>query len=255
MKPRFSYLLILAVVLALFAAGCAVDNQPQPAPTPEPARQPTAVPEPSPEPAQGMETPAPDEEPKPAAQLKALLPDKEGYEWVYNGFAEYGHELELEEIKEGKGKIIYAAEGEVFDMSDGESDRDFSLSVDFIVTSDSLVQEKNGEMMMDVFSSMILVQLPLQEGHTWNQSVEGEDGDQIELKCTIEKAEEQDGARKYTIVYQDQSSPYFERRVITEGIGVTEFTRLFRSEAEGQEDFEISYWLYGEASGYDKNDE
>ena len=31
----------------------------------------------------------------------------------------------MEEIKEEDGKVIYVTDGEVFDMSDGESDRDF----------------------------------------------------------------------------------------------------------------------------------
>ena len=41
-----------------------------------------------------------------------------------------------------------------------------------------------------------------------------------------------------------------KKRVIVEGTGVTEFTRLYIAEREGDEDFEISYWLYEEASGY-----
>ena len=96
---------------------------------------------------------------------------------------------------------------------------------------------------MDLFDRIILIQAPLREGHTWTQTVKENAGGKIELECTIEKVEDKNGARAYTILYQDKDSPYYEKRVITEGIGVTEFTRLYITEAEGEENFEISYWL------------
>lgn len=256
MKKRLLYMIISIAILALLITGCAGNNQPQqPAETPDPAQtqQPTTTPEPTPEPTGdiGTETEAPEDDSAVIAKLRALLPEREDYKWVYNGFAEYGHELELEDIEEENGKVVYETEGEVFDMSDGESDRDFSLSVDFIVTSDSLIQEKKGEMMMDIFDRMVLIQAPLEEGHSWVQTVKGENGEKIQLECTIEKVEDKDGTKAYTIMYQDKNGPYYEKRVITEGIGVTGFTRLYVNENNGGENYEISYWLYEEASGYD----
>ncbi|HHU49973.1 MAG: hypothetical protein ACOYEH_02420 [Caldicoprobacterales bacterium] len=261
MKAHLFCLVIPVIMLALLVSGCAEDSGPRQTQAPETARpeQPAVTPEPTPEQttepmqdADNGESRAPDSVPDTTSQLKALLPKREDYKWVYNGFAEYGHELELEEIEEDNGKIVYETEGEVFDMSAGESDRDFSLSVDFIVTSDSLIQKKKGEAMMDLFDRIILIQAPLREGHTWTQTVKENAGGKIELECTIEKVEDKNGARAYTILYQDKDSPYYEKRVITEGIGVTEFTRLYITEAEGEENFEISYWLYEEASGYDR---
>jgi len=255
-------MMISAVVLALLISGCTGINQPEPSQTPEATQSPepaqTSQPadetsEPSPEPTgpeitDGQQS---DEKEKASAELRALLPERKDYEWVYNGFAEYGHELELEEIMEEKDRVIYKTEGEVFDLSAGESDRDFSLYVEYIVTSDALIQNKKGEMMMDLFDNVVLIRLPLEEGRSWTQTVKGKSGEEIELKCTIEKVEDRNGARAYTVLYQDQDSPYYERRVIMEGIGVTEYTRLYMAEREGEEDFEISYWLYEEASGYD----
>jgi hypothetical protein len=181
--------------------------------------------------------------------LKALLPQKENYKWVYNGFAEYGHKLVLKEINTEDGKTVYKAEGEVFDMSDGATSKDFSLSVSFTVTPQSIVQDKKGEMMMDSYDHMVLLQAPLKEGESWTQTVKNMDGAETALDCTIEKIEEDNGSKVYTVVYQDQNSPYYEKRVIKEGIGVINFTKLFITD---EESFEVSYFLYEEASGYDK---
>jgi hypothetical protein len=268
MKNRFPYLIIFLLITALIITGCADINQPdkrpegqeqQPAASPEPSPEPT----PSPgtdqegentetqEPEESEATPAPEETAEAAAELKALLPERKGYKWVYNGFAEYGHEIILEEIKEEDGKVIYVTDGEVFDMSDGESDRDFSLSVQFTVDSESLIQEKTGEMMMDLFDKIELIQAPLKEGHSLTQTVKGQDGEETTLKCTIEKIEEDDGKKVYTVFYEEEDGPYYEKRVIKEGIGVIGFTRLYITEEE-YENYEMSYWLYEEASGYDK---
>lgn len=235
MKGRSPFIIALVLTAALIVSGCAGgiqgDNQPSPSPTP------------------GQATPVPTPNKEASSELRALLPDQEDYEWVYNGFAEYGHDLELEEIREQDGKLIYRTEGEVHDMSDGESDRDFDLEVIFEITADSLIQKKSGEMMLDLFDEMTIIQTPLEEGHSWTQTVQGTEGKKILLEASIEKVEEVDGAKVYTVVYKDKDSPYFERRVIREGIGVTDFTRLYITE---EESFEISYSLYEEASGYDK---
>ncbi|HHY81344.1 MAG TPA: hypothetical protein GX505_01535 [Clostridiales bacterium] len=267
MKRRASFVIAIVVILTLVLSGCINDNQykngqSKPTETPSPTQQPTAKPEPTPtadntdDQDQNDETGTDnqgqndEEETKVSDQLIKLLPSKEGYKWVYNGFAEYGHELILEDIREEKDKIIYSAKGKVFDMSDGESDKDFSLSVDYTITSDELIQNKTGEMMMDLFDSMVIVQLPLEVGHSWTQKVKGADGKEVELKSTIVKVELDDGGTKlYTVDYQDKNSDYYEQRIIKEGIGVVGFTRLYMTE-EGN--FEITYWLYEEASGYDK---
>lgn len=266
MKHRFFSLITLLVILALATSGCVGNNQsgnqPLPTKTPETTPQSTEILQPTetPQPIETLQpdqdvedtqTQAPDEKTEAVAELKALLPDKEGYKWVYNGFAEYGHEVVLESIKEENQKSIYSTKGEVFDMSDGESEMDYSLSINFTVTSDSLIQNKNGEMTMDLFDSIELIQMPLQKDHTWTQTVKGKNGEEIVLESTIEKIEEQDGAKVYTVYYTNQNSSYFERRVIMEGVGVIGFTRLYITEPE-YENYEVAYWLYEEASGYNK---
>lgn len=264
MKLRFPFIIAVTLVMALIVTSCTgpvqpeeTNNPPQPTETPEPAQQPESTPEPEQPESTPESTPEPAEEPtptpasEPGARLQALLPDKEGYKWVYNGFAEYGHDAVLEKIERKEEQIVYSAKGEVFDMSDGESDRDFSLSVSFIVTSDSLIQEKKAEMMLDLFDKMVLIQTPLKEGHSWTQTVKGSEGEDIVLECTIESVEDEDGAKVYTVSYQDKNGPYYEKRILKEGIGVVGYTRLYITEPE-YENYEITYWLYEEASGYDK---
>jgi hypothetical protein len=250
MKRSFALIILAGIlILSIAFAGCQSGDQPGSEKTPEPTitdqatQQPTATPETSEEPAENID------EADALAELKALLPEKEGYKWVYNGFAEYGHTLVLDQIKEEDGKVVYSATGEIDDMSGGESDRDFSLSVTYTLTPQSITQEKTGEMMMDIFDKVVLIQAPLDQGNTWTQTVKNEDGAEITLECTIEEIEENDGAKVYTVTYQDKNSPYYEKRVIREGIGVINFTRLYITD---EENFEISYFIYEEASGYEK---
>lgn len=252
MKQRSLMTFIGILILSIVFAGCqtinrpGTKNTPEPTITEQPTRQPTATPESTQEP---TETDELDDEADALAELKALLPEKEGYKWVYNGFAEYGHTLVLNDINEDEGKLVYLTTGEVDDMSDGESDKDFSLSVTFTVTPQSITQEKTGEMMLDIFDQMVLVKAPLEQGNTWTQKVKSVDGIETTLECTIEKIEEDNGKKVYTVVYQDQNGPYYEKRVIQEGIGVINFTRLYITD---EENFEISYFIYEDASGYDK---
>ncbi len=250
MKQRLALIILAGILILSFAfTGCQANNQsdsektPKPTITEQATQQPTATPDVSEEPAEN------DDKADALAELKALLPEKEGYKWVYNGFAEYGHTLVLDEIKEEEGKAVYSANGEVDDMSGGESDRDFSLSVTYAVTPQTITQEKTGEMMLDIFDQMVLIQAPLEQGNTWTQTVKSEDGTETTLECTIEDIEEDDGDKVYTVVYQDKNSPYYEKRVIREGVGVVNFIRLYITD---EENFEISYFLYEEASGYDK---
>ena len=250
-KLRSPLLIAIVLTVVIIASSCVGNNagdrdntSPIPGPIEQPTEESTAAPDQNTDEEETPQGPGDNTQ-----SLKALLPEREGYRWVANGFAEYGHVLDLEEIREEDGKVIYVTKGHVDDMSDGESDRDFSLEIIYAVTADSLIQDKTGETMMDLFDSQILIQLPLEEGNSWTQTVQGADGDEIQLESTIEKVEDTEGAKVYTVYYKDKNSSYFERRQIKEGSGVINFTRLFISEDES---FEISYFLYEEASGYDQ---
>ena len=176
MKSRLAYLLISIVISALLLSACAGRNQPGTDQTPEPAetaepgqsREPAETPDTSPEPSaeppqdeNDADDKKQDDERGAAAELTALLPEREDYEWVYNGFAEYGHELELEKIRKEDGKVIYEAEGEVFDLSAGESDRDFDIKGKLHCHFRFRNTGEKGQMMMDQFDSMVLLKAAL----------------------------------------------------------------------------------------------
>lgn len=180
--------------------------------------------------------------------LRKLLPEKEGFRWVYNGFAEYGHQMDLERIVEKDGQITYYITGEVADMSGGASDRDFSLSVEYVIKDGILTQKKKEELMMDSISDKLqLLKTPLQKNAKWKQTVIDKDGNKHDLDCSIEDITGINGVKEYTVLYQDNQSDYFEKRRIREGIGVVSLEKMFTT---GEESFIAGYALYEEASGY-----
>lgn len=233
------YLSVL-LILSLLLAGCA--GAPGASPSPSATAPPiTASPAPTstPEATPGATTGAPSEE------LAAMLPDEQGYQWQYFGFAEYGHEMTLDAITP-EGDIKYAVTGHVYDMSDGESDADFSIALTYTVGADTLIQEKTAPMMMDsAFDRLELLRTPLTQGAAWQQTVQDASGQDVTLMCTIEKVEEKGGAAVYTVLYQDTASDYYERREIRKGVGVIRFEKLYMP--EGEEPFVIGCSLYTKA--------
>lgn len=180
-------------------------------------------------------------------EIKELLPQDENYLWVYSGFAEYGHEMEIISIGKTGEETRYSIEGEVFDPSGGVSDSDFSLSLTYTATPEVLMQTTEEEMMMDSdFDQLELIRIPLEKGNSWTQDVTDEDGKEITLESEITNVEMDEGHHVYTVRYQDVASPYFEERRIKENVGVVEFKKLMIDE-EGN--YEMTYSLFEEASG------
>jgi hypothetical protein len=172
--------------------------------------------------------------------ITGLLPSQTGYEWRYFGFAEYAHTMTLDSIQHDQNRVIYNITGEVADMSDGESDKDFSLTITYIVEPTRLIQQKQEQVMMDSnFDEIELIRTPLAAGTSWTQQVTDEVGNQVILECQIENATvDTDGKKVYTILYDDQNSDYYERRKIKEDIGVIFFEKLY---IDAEQSFPISY--------------
>lgn len=175
--------------------------------------------------------------------LSALLPADIGYTWIYNGFAEYGHTMTLDAIIESEDSSIYEISGEMADMSGGEGNLDVALTLKYILSGNSIVQEKTEEMMLDSkFDQLTLIKMPFEVGTTWTEDVvDPETGDEVTLNSTIEAAEMVDGAMQYTVRYIDAASDYYEVRVIREGAGVISVEKLL--ELAGG-DFPASYFLF-----------
>ncbi|HSL86528.1 MAG TPA: hypothetical protein VK861_06310, partial [Bacteroidales bacterium] len=154
--------------------------------------------------------------------LSALLPSEIGYTWIYNGFAEYGHSMTLDAIIESDDSNVYEISGEVADMSGGEGNFNVDLTIKYILSGNTIVQEKTEEMMLDSkFDRLTLIKLPFVIGNTWTESVIDPDTqNEVTLNSGIETATMVDGAMQYTVRYEDVDSDYYELRVIREGVGV-----------------------------------
>lgn len=180
------------------------------------------------------------------AALAEMLPDKEGFTWVYNGFAEYGHRMVLERINRQDGQILYSISGDVEDVSGGESDKDFSIELEYIIKDGVWVQKKREQVMLDSVSDNIqLLKAPLEQGTRWDQKVVAEDGNEIDLACQITEIKEENGKRLVTVLYEDKNGDYFERRTFKEGVGVISLEKLFQSQGES---FTVGYTLFETAS-------
>jgi len=179
--------------------------------------------------------------------LTKLLPYQSGYVWRYDGAVEYGHKMELIAIEESAEKVTYTVEGEVDDMSAGESPYDYTLDVTYIVTEDSLIQTVDGEVMMDnVFPELELIRLPLVEGTEWMQTQINTDGKEVELKSYMDSVEKDGEQKIYTVVYEDTDSDYYEKRQIKEGVGVLSFEHLYIFEEDSMPmGYEINYEFTG----------
>jgi hypothetical protein len=175
--------------------------------------------------------------------LSALLPSETGYTWIYNGFAEYGHTMTLDALIESGDNSVYEISGEVADMSGGEGNLNVELTLKYILSGNSMVQEKTEEMMLDSkFDQLTLIKLPFEVGNTWTETViDPETEEEVTLKSGIEAAEMVDGAMQYTVRYNDADSDYYELRVIREGVGVISVEKLLEL-ADG--DFPASYFLF-----------
>ncbi|VDN47052.1 conserved protein of unknown function [Petrocella atlantisensis] len=174
--------------------------------------------------------------------LSELLPSSVGYEWKYEGFAEYGHKAQLNSILSEPTKRMYMVSGRVDDMSDGESTKDFSIELTYTINGNSLIQTKTEEVMMDSkYDQLTLIQTPLVVGTYWTENVRDQGGVLQTISGQIMKAEVKDtGLKEYTVLHKQQGSDYYEQRVIRENIGVVSFEKLFEL---GDEPFTAGYFL------------
>ena len=185
---------------------------------------------------------------QPPAALRNLLPQFDLFQWSYLGFVDYGHDMAVNSIVVTEETIEYHILGNVHDLSEGEADADFSLAVSYILTSDSLIQVKDEETMMDsAYDRIELVRMPLEAGNQWTQEVENEDG-----ATTLESeiiSVENGNSTVYTIRYEDVNSEYYEQREIEESIGVIAFEKLMFT--DDGETYTVHYSLFDEGTGID----
>ncbi|MGI5838037.1 MAG: hypothetical protein ACOX8W_00015 [bacterium] len=161
------------------------------------------------------------------AEMLRLLPDREAYQWLYKGFAEYGHTMQIKVIDRGMNDYRYYITGTVHDMSDGESAQDFSLRLIYRIRDGVLWQQKSEQVMLDSdFNNIELLRPPLEEVAVWTQRQTDKAGRERELECRITDIAGKEGAKEYTVEYRERDSDYYERRVIKEGVGIVSFEKL-----------------------------
>lgn len=175
--------------------------------------------------------------------LSRLLPEKTGYKWIYEGFAEYSHQMVLDKVTDEPQKRIYAISGEVGDPSGGESTKDRSISIKYTIEGNRLIQEKNEQAMLDSkYDKLILIKTPLTTGTFWTEKVFDKTGKETLINALIKKTElADDNKMKYTVRYQDTNSGYYEERVFKEGAGVIAFEKLLELDDSS---FPAGYFTY-----------
>lgn len=175
--------------------------------------------------------------------LSDLLPSTKDYTWNYFGFAEYGHTMILNSIVDTSEMRTYTISGEVMDMSDGESNLDYSIDLEYVIEGNNLIQKVNSQIMLDSdVPEIILIKSPLIAGTYWNQTVETQNGETIILNSMISSVSiKENNIKEYTVIYEDPSSPYYEKRIIREGVGVISFEKLITLNGDS---FPIGYQLY-----------
>jgi hypothetical protein len=178
-----------------------------------------------------------------------LLPSFNNFRWAYHGIAEYGHDMSVTSIEVAEDTLHYFIQGNVHDASGGESEVDFSLQLKYTVTAIELLQRKSEQVMMDsAFDEIQLITTPLEEGHTWQQEVEGKDSPPTTLESSIIQVQTSDRGRVYTVRHEDINSSYFEQREIQEGLGVISFEKLMENEETG-ESYTVGYSLFKDGTG------
>lgn len=195
---------------------------------------------------QGGPPPAENKDQQAKSELLKMLPDKVGAEWVYNGFAEYGHKMKIDSISNALAdeKAHFLISGKVDDMSDGEAKGDFDINLEYVVSKDGIREIiKKGEKMPHKISEFDVLRYPLTKGNTWTQQV-SINGSSTELKAEIiEIGKSSDNSKTIKVQYTAKvagmpNDTYKEVRTFEEGKGLVSFENTF------DKDIDFSYSLY-----------
>ena len=176
--------------------------------------------------------------PAPRDEVMSFFPDSKGFTWTYTGFAEYGHKMTLDDIQkdEGTGDVTYSISGEAFDMSGGESKRDFTFGLNYVFTKDGAREDVTH---MDVFphriNGLVMLKAPMKEGQTW--SFTDNDGRQVDAKVKKMGSDPVDKLAYCEVEYTtpDSTMPdglYHETRVFKKGLGVVSLVSTILPDVE-----------------------
>lgn len=180
------------------------------------------------------------------AMLRQLLPTRQGFRWVYSGFAEYGHSMELASAPVTEnGKTAYSITGKVDDPSGGEAPGPLDFSLTYQIAGGKLSRSlsPNSRLLDKRFPTLELIRTPLVKGTSWKQTVQDDASKSVTLNCGIVEVTNQNNINTYRVRYDDLANNYWEERVIQDGLGVVAVELPYEGSA-------IGYMLYADASGY-----
>ncbi len=193
----------------------------------------------------------------PYSENLANLFPKELVMWRYSGSFDYLHQMETISVMDMDNQKVYKINGEVEDLSGGDSGSDYNFSITYTVKDDVVYQNQNGMMLLDSpLNGLILIKEPLQEGNYWTQQITDNQGNILNIESTISKVEGTD-QKMYYVDYHILEEDRYEHRVFKDGMGVVNYNVEMLSE-EGDK-YEVSYHLdeikvleniTGEQSGY-----
>lgn len=176
------------------------------------------------------------------AELASLFPNIEGTSWTYYGTADYAQHMKVDKTYETSTQKVISVTGEVDDLSGGASDKDFSLEVNYKISSDRVVQTKLSDVMMDSeYDKLTLIMSPLAKGTTWEESVIDSQGKKVKLKGEIIEVDDDEKGKIYKVRYEEEGSDYSEVRRIQAGRGVIDFIKTLKYQDQSME---LSYHLY-----------
>jgi hypothetical protein len=182
----------------------------------------------------------------PAEALLEMLPRETGDQYIYNGFAEYGHIQQIDRIDEEDGRKIYHVVGMVDDPSGGEATGDFTLEMQYLVDGEKIIEKIiKGQKLPHKLPELEVLRLPLEEGNQWEQKMLI-NGTEESLKAVIEtvSVDPKDNLETYTVVYTVPMADmpegmYKEIRAYKKGVGLYHFESTLGKEY----DFMFNYTL------------
>lgn len=235
---RITVFLLILLILVLGLDACQYSDKASVDPVEEPAVEVPVV-EPQ-KPSMSKE-----EEAEAFEVLRSYLPLKEGFVWSYDGFAEYGHTMTIEQRFQREDSLQMMITGLADDMSGEMAESLLKLDLEYTVEDGQWKQKRNAPRMMgkDIVD-MVLLRCPLEVGNAWDQEVRTVEGETLYLHAEIKAIDDKENI---IVRYEDTGSDYYEERTFSKGLGITSFQSLFQAD---DENFEIGYFLNREISGY-----
>lgn len=175
----------------------------------------------------------------PSSQLLAYFPKSMGTVWEYDGMAEYSSQMTLtaQQSQAEPPRKSYRLEGDVADMSDGESTANFHFELMYHFTPDSVYEEvlEAGSPFPHSLKYLRILALPLEEGHSWEEEITvNHESQRLKAEIIAVGSENIFGRNTQTVTVRYRvpmanmpNGIYEEVRVFAKGYGVYRFEKTF----------------------------